>query len=92
MKYPHSDRFDRAAFVSALKHSGFDVGRIREMANLFNSEEKQKAADDRHPLKRIGQPPKVAAAALSLLGEAGSWVAGQILHVDGGMGALRTFK
>ncbi len=61
-------------------------------ASLLNSEEKQKAADDRHPLKRIGQPPDIAAAALYLLGEAGSWVTGQILHVDGGMGALRTFK
>ena len=60
-------------------------------ASLLNTEEKQKAADDRHPLKRIGHPPEIAAAALFLLGEA-SWVTGQIIHVDGGMGSLRTFK
>jgi len=61
-------------------------------ATLLGSDEKRRAADDRHPLKRIGQPGDIAAAALYLLGEAGAWVTGQILHVDGGMGALRTFK
>lgn len=61
-------------------------------ATLLGSDEKRRAADDRHPLKRIGQPEDIAAAALLLLGEAGAWVTGQILHVDGGMGALRTFK
>jgi NAD(P)-dependent dehydrogenase (short-subunit alcohol dehydrogenase family) len=59
---------------------------------LLGSDEKRRAADDRHPLKRIGQPGDIAAAALYLLGKAGAWVTGQILHVDGGMGALRTFK
>jgi 3-oxoacyl-[acyl-carrier protein] reductase len=61
-------------------------------APLLGSDEKRRAADDRHPLKRVGQPGDIAAAALYLLGEAGAWVTGQILHVDGGMGALRTFK
>lgn len=61
-------------------------------ASLLGSDEKRRAADDRHPLKRIGQPGDIAAAALLLLGEAGAWVTGQILHVDGGMGTLRTFK
>lgn len=61
-------------------------------ATLLGSDEKRRAADDRHPLKRIGQPGNIAAAALFLLGESGAWVTGQILHVDGGMGALRTFK
>jgi hypothetical protein len=35
MKHPQNDRFDRDAFVLALKHSGFDVRRTREMANLY---------------------------------------------------------
>lgn len=61
-------------------------------ATLLGSDEKRRAADDRHPLKRIGQPGDIAAAALFLLGESGAWVTGQILHVDGGMGAMRTFK
>jgi NAD(P)-dependent dehydrogenase (short-subunit alcohol dehydrogenase family) len=57
---------------------------------LLDSETKRKAADERHPLKRAGRPADIAAAALYLL--EGSWVTGQILHVDGGMGVLRTFK
>lgn len=61
-------------------------------AGLLGGDDKRRAADDRHPLKRIGRPRDIAAAALYLLGEAGAWVTGQILHVDGGMGALRTFK
>jgi 3-oxoacyl-[acyl-carrier protein] reductase len=61
-------------------------------AGLLGSDEKRRAADERHPLRRIGQPGDIAAAALYLLGEAGAWVTGQILHVDGGMGSLRTFK
>lgn len=59
---------------------------------LLGNDEKRRAADDRHPLKRIGQPGDIAALALLLLGEAGAWMTGQIVHVDGGMGALRTFK
>lgn len=60
--------------------------------DLLGNEAKRKAAEDRHPLKRIGNPADIAAAALYLLGDSGAWVTGQILHVDGGMGALRTFK
>lgn len=60
--------------------------------DLLGNEAKRKAADDRHPLKRIGRPTDIAAAAFFLLEGAGAWVTGQILHVDGGMGALRTFK
>ena len=61
-------------------------------ATLLASEDKRKAAADRHPLQRVGRPREIAAAACYLLSEAGSWATGQILHVDGGMGALRTFK
>lgn len=61
-------------------------------AGLLGSDEKRRAADDRHPLKRVGRPEDIAAAALYLLGEDSAWVTGQILHVDGGLGALRTFK
>ncbi len=57
---------------------------------LLDNETKRKAAEERHPLKRTGRPADIAAAALYLL--EGSWVTGQILHVDGGMGAVRTFK
>ena len=58
---------------------------------LLSSEEKRKASADRHPLKRVGTPEEIAGFAVYLLSDAGAWMTGQIVHVDGGMGALRTF-
>ena len=54
---------------------------------LLNAEAKMKAAEERHPLKRIGQPTDIAEAVLYLLNA--NWVTGQILAVDGGMGSLK---
>lgn len=56
---------------------------------LISTEEKKAASDKRHPLGRIGTPEDIAAAAIYLLGEESSWMTGQILHVDGGMSALK---
>jgi len=61
-------------------------------ASLLASEDKRQAAANRHPLQRIGHPQEMAAAACYLLSASGAWMTGQILHVDGGMGAVRTFK
>jgi len=36
------------------------------------------------PLKRIGQPDDIAAAALYLATPASSWVTGKVIEVDGG--------
>jgi len=60
--------------------------------NLLSSEEKRRASAERHPLKRLGTPQDIAGLAVHLLSEAGSWLTGQIIHIDGGMSALRTFK
>jgi NAD(P)-dependent dehydrogenase (short-subunit alcohol dehydrogenase family) len=59
---------------------------------LLSSEEKRKASAERHPAKRIGTPQEIAQLAVHLLSEASSWMTGQIIHVDGGMSALRTFR
>lgn len=55
---------------------------------LLNTEAKQQASNERHPLKRIGKPEDAAEAAAWLLSDASSWVTGQILHVDGGLSTL----
>jgi NAD(P)-dependent dehydrogenase (short-subunit alcohol dehydrogenase family) len=60
--------------------------------SLLSSEDKRRASAERHPLKRIGSPGEIAGVAVHLLSDGGSWITGQIIHVDGGMGSLRTFK
>jgi 3-oxoacyl-[acyl-carrier protein] reductase len=60
------------------------------MAEKFiNTPEKLESSNQRHPLKRIGSPEDIAHAADFLLSANSSWISGQILHVDGGMGALK---
>jgi len=60
--------------------------------SLLSSEDQRRATAERHPLKRIGSPRDIAQLAVHLLSDSGSWITGQIIQVDGGMGALRTFK
>lgn len=60
-------------------------------SRLLANEEKQRAAAERHPLKRFGQPEDIANLACFLLGDESSWITGQVLHVDGGMSSLRVF-
>jgi NAD(P)-dependent dehydrogenase (short-subunit alcohol dehydrogenase family) len=60
--------------------------------NLLASEEKRKASADRHPLKRVGRPQEIAGSAAHLLSDAGSWITGQVVPIDGGMSSLRTFR
>jgi NAD(P)-dependent dehydrogenase (short-subunit alcohol dehydrogenase family) len=58
-------------------------------AALLNTPEKAEAGAKRHPLQRIGQPEDLAHMAALLLSEAGSFITGQVLAVDGGMGRLK---
>ena len=59
---------------------------------LLADEGKRTAAADRHPLKRTGTPRELADIAYYLLSDSASWITGQIISVDGGMSAVRTFK
>jgi NAD(P)-dependent dehydrogenase (short-subunit alcohol dehydrogenase family) len=45
----------------------------------------EKMAEARIPLKRLGTPDDMAAAAIYLASDAGSWVTGQILTIAGGL-------
>jgi len=60
--------------------------------DLLSTDAKREAAAERHPLKRVGTPQEIAKMAAFLLLDQGSWISGQIIAMDGGMGALRTFR
>mgnify|MGYP005986318873 FL=1 len=57
---------------------------------FLNNEAKLEKAQARHPLQQVGSAENVAQMAAFLLGEEGQWMTGQILHVDGGIGDLKT--
>ncbi|MFZ4784534.1 MAG: SDR family NAD(P)-dependent oxidoreductase [Flavobacteriales bacterium] len=56
---------------------------------LVNTPEKKEAAGKRHPLQRVGETKDIASMATFLLSDKSSWMTGQILSVDGGMGTLK---
>lgn len=57
--------------------------------NLLSSDEKRESANKRHPLNRIGSPDDIASMAAYLLSDQASWITGQIIGVDGGMGSIK---
>ncbi len=48
-----------------------------------------KASVAMHPLGRIGQPDEIARAIAFLLNPENSWITGQVLGVDGGLGRIK---
>lgn len=60
-------------------------------SGLLGSEDKRKAAADRHPLKRIATPEEIGTVASYLLSADSAPISGQILHLDNGMSALKLF-
>lgn len=59
-------------------------------ARLLNTEEKQKMAAERHPLKKVGESSDLGQMTAFLLTEKSKWITGQIFHVDGGMSSLKS--
>jgi NAD(P)-dependent dehydrogenase (short-subunit alcohol dehydrogenase family) len=58
--------------------------------NLLSTPEKREASAKRHPLGKIGQPEDISQLALFLLSDDSSWITGQVIGVDGGLGRLKT--
>lgn len=56
---------------------------------FINTAEKSEQMKKRNPLNKIGSPAEVANAITFLLGEQASWVTGQVMAIDGGMGTLK---
>ncbi len=57
---------------------------------LLANEASRKASEGMHPLGRVGRPEDVASAIAWLLAADQSWVTGQVLGVDGGLGSVRS--
>ena len=56
---------------------------------LLSTDEKKEASNKRHPLQRIGNPDEISKLVSFLLSEDASWMTGQIIGIDGGMGSLK---
>ena len=55
---------------------------------LLNNDKKKEMMDARHPLKRVGTASDIAEMTVFLLSDKSSWMSGQIIGLDGGMGSL----
>jgi len=56
---------------------------------LLANDDKKEASNKRHPLGRFGQPEDLAHMAMLLLSDEASWITGQIIGIDGGVGSLK---
>jgi NAD(P)-dependent dehydrogenase (short-subunit alcohol dehydrogenase family) len=58
--------------------------------NLLSTPEKREGSAKRHPLGRIGQPGDISQMIAVLLSDESSWITGQVIGIDGGLGKLKT--
>ena len=59
-------------------------------AGLLKTDKQREAAVNRHPLKSIGSPEDAAEWTLNLLSDSSRWMTGQVIHLDGGIGSLKS--
>lgn len=58
---------------------------------LLGNEAKRSAAEERHPLRQVGDPAETAALAKFLVSKDSGFMTGQVLRPDGGLSSLRLF-
>lgn len=58
-------------------------------SQLLSTPEKREASAKRHPLQRIGNVQEMAKMTAFLLSSDSSWITGQIIGIDGGMGNIK---
>lgn len=58
-------------------------------AQLLSTDEKREASARRHPLQRIGSAEDSAQLAAFLVSDQSSWITGQVIGVDGGLGNIK---
>jgi NAD(P)-dependent dehydrogenase (short-subunit alcohol dehydrogenase family) len=57
--------------------------------HLLNTTEKREAAAKRHPLQRVGTTDDMANLVEFLLSDSSTWLTGQVIGADGGLGSIR---
>lgn len=56
---------------------------------ILSTDEKKEASNKRHPIGRYGEAEDLANSALFLLSNQSSWMTGQTIGIDGGVGNLK---
>ncbi|WP_370193152.1 MULTISPECIES: SDR family NAD(P)-dependent oxidoreductase [Aurantimonas] len=59
---------------------------------VASNEKMAEAVAKMHPLPRLGRPDDIAAMGEILLTDAGSWITGQVIGIDGGRSTLRVAR
>jgi NAD(P)-dependent dehydrogenase (short-subunit alcohol dehydrogenase family) len=57
---------------------------------LLNTPEKKEASAKRHPLGAYGEPEDISAMIGFLLADESTWMTGQVIGIDGGMGKIKS--
>ncbi|MGY8944149.1 MAG: SDR family NAD(P)-dependent oxidoreductase, partial [Flavobacteriales bacterium] len=57
---------------------------------FLNNDTKKENAAGRHPLQRFGSAEEMAEATAFLLSNKSSWMTAQVLHIDGGIGDIKS--
>jgi 7-alpha-hydroxysteroid dehydrogenase len=83
----HYTRLAAADLSPQIRVNAIAVGSVATSALdvVMQTDELREALEANTPLKRIGDPADIAAAVVYLASEAGSYVTGKILEVDGGI-------
>lgn len=85
----HLTRLLASDLAPRIRVNGIAVGSVATSALqvVLDSDEIHDEMVSRTPLKRLGDPYDIAAAALWLASPAGGWVTGKLIEVDGGLEA-----
>ena len=83
----HYTRLAAADLSPNIRVNAIAVGSVATSALdiVMQTEELRLALEDSTPLKRIGVPEDIAATVVYLASEAGSYITGKIIEVDGGI-------
>jgi len=83
----HYTRLAAADLSPQIRVNAIAVGSVATSALdiVMQTDELREAIEAGTPLKRIGQPEDIAAAVVYLASQAGSYITGKVLEVDGGI-------